>query len=405
MMKKTGQRILSVLIAAALLCACLPFAAFAADGDEHKHVFQKTVYSPGYINGGYTVFICECGYSYIDNTTSPIEQPYCTLTGGTVAPGGSITVTALLKNCSGLNDLTLDLFYNTQWLHLTDAACAEYGAPERLTDRALRFDSINAAAQRAYLRLTFSVDENAPTGSQTVSISGCGVSSYTVDNGEEIFLTTVQSAKVTVYRPFTLTVNAPEEPVLTGRTVQVTVDLSDNPGVAGMALALFYDPDVLTLTGAQANGMLESGSTVMSGDLSMIPYCILWDDATAREDHTESGTILTLNFAVKDTAQTGTTQVLVTFNADDILNSQLEPIELLAHSAQLLIDKRIPGDADDDGDTDLMDTVLLSRYLAGGWDVQIEAGNCDVNGDGMINLKDVVLIRRYLADGWDVVLV
>ncbi|MBR5620417.1 MAG: dockerin type I repeat-containing protein, partial [Clostridia bacterium] len=64
-----------------------------------------------------------------------------------------------------------------------------------------------------------------------------------------------------------------------------------------------------------------------------------------------------------------------------------------------------PGDVDSDGEVDLADVTLLSRYLAGGWNVTVDETVADVNKDGIIDLKDVVLIRRYLAGGWNVALV
>lgn len=71
----------------------------------------------------------------------------------------------------------------------------------------------------------------------------------------------------------------------------------------------------------------------------------------------------------------------------------------------LQVDVRgFPGDADEDGKVTLQDVVVITRWLAGGWNVTINDTNSDVNGDGEINLKDAVLIRRFLAGGWNVVL-
>ena len=63
---------------------------------------------------------------------------------------------------------------------------------------------------------------------------------------------------------------------------------------------------------------------------------------------------------------------------------------------------RIPGDANDDGEVDLVDVILIRRYLAGGWNISINLSNADVDGDGEVTQTDVVLIRRYLAGGWNV---
>ncbi len=400
MMKHSGKRILSVLTAVILLVCGMPFAAVA----EHVHVYDDvTVVEPGYMFGGYTIYRCSCGDYYTDDPTSPVTQPYCVMTGARVAPGDSVTVQARLQHCSGLEDLIVDLAYNEFWLHLTSAECAEYGTPERRSDKALYFASIDPAVQEAVLLLTFDVDVNAPTGEQTVSVSGCGFSAYPADCGDQISMT-AQTASLMVYRPFKLLINAPDKTLYAGDTVQMTVDLADNTGVAGMDLELVYDPQVLTLTDIQASGMFESGSLLTSGELSYMPFRVLWDDATASTNHYETGTILTLTFAVKADAPAGPTQVQMTFDPDDVLDVQLKSVEMVASGAVLSIEQRISGDVDCDGDVDLADVVTLSRYLAKGWNARIDAVNSDVDHNGAVNLKDVVLIRRYLAGGWDVTL-
>ena len=66
-------------------------------------------------------------------------------------------------------------------------------------------------------------------------------------------------------------------------------------------------------------------------------------------------------------------------------------------------DSRISmGDVNGDGTVNLKDAVMILRYIAGGWNVNIDEAIADVNGDGTVNLKDVVMIRRYIAGGWDV---
>ena len=62
----------------------------------------------------------------------------------------------------------------------------------------------------------------------------------------------------------------------------------------------------------------------------------------------------------------------------------------------------LSGDANGDNAVDLKDVVIIRRYVAGGWDVEIDTVNADVNADNIVDLKDVVLTRRYIAGGWDV---
>lgn len=85
-------------------------------------------------------------------------------------------------------------------------------------------------------------------------------------------------------------------------------------------------------------------------------------------------------------------------NADDTLNNGYPVFEWQIETS----DEKVSGDANNDGAIDLKDVVIIRRYVAGGWDVEIDAANADVNADDTVDLKDVVLIRRYIAGGWDV---
>ena len=60
------------------------------------------------------------------------------------------------------------------------------------------------------------------------------------------------------------------------------------------------------------------------------------------------------------------------------------------------------GDINDDGIVNAKDVTTLRRYLAGGWNVNINTKNADVDGDGNVNTKDVTILIRYLAGGWDI---
>ena len=69
------------------------------------------------------------------------------------------------------------------------------------------------------------------------------------------------------------------------------------------------------------------------------------------------------------------------------------------------VNPRTPGDVDESGTVTLRDAALISRYLAGGWDVTINTDNADVDGSNTVTLRDAALISRYLAGGWNVELI
>ena len=62
------------------------------------------------------------------------------------------------------------------------------------------------------------------------------------------------------------------------------------------------------------------------------------------------------------------------------------------------------GDLDGNGLINTTDVVLLRRYIAGGYGVEISEKAADLNSDGTLNTTDIVLLRRYIAGGYDIVL-
>lgn len=60
------------------------------------------------------------------------------------------------------------------------------------------------------------------------------------------------------------------------------------------------------------------------------------------------------------------------------------------------------GDIDSDGKVNLLDLILLRKYLAK-WNVSIDVLAADVTADSKVNLPDLILLRKYLAK-WDVML-
>ena len=61
-----------------------------------------------------------------------------------------------------------------------------------------------------------------------------------------------------------------------------------------------------------------------------------------------------------------------------------------------------PGDANDDGEVDVQDVLLIQQYIAG-WKVKINLKNANVNGDTEADIQDCLLIQQHIA-GWSVTL-
>ena len=61
---------------------------------------------------------------------------------------------------------------------------------------------------------------------------------------------------------------------------------------------------------------------------------------------------------------------------------------------------RIPGDANGDGEADIMDALLILQHSVG-WSVAIDTDAADVNASGTADIMDALLILQYSV-GWDV---
>lgn len=179
--------------------------------------------------------------------------------------------------------------------------------------------------------------------------------------------------------------------------VEVNVNISENPGIAGAKITATFS-DKLTLTDAVV------GSTFASLDYtepaSLTSGCAFnWDSLDAVV--TEDGILLTLIFTVSaDASANEELDVSISYRSGDIYNGDLENVEFEIVNGSITIIDYIPGDVNEDGVVNGKDVTLIRRYNAG-HEVSINDAAADVNDDGVINGKDVTLIRRKNA-GYEV---
>ena len=183
-----------------------------------------------------------------------------------------------------------------------------------------------------------------------------------------------------------------------GKTVDVKINISKNPGVAGARLNLSYDNALTLLSVSEDAGVFGILDYTAPSKLSS-PTVFNWDslDAVA----TENGTILVLTFEISPTAKADDElDILVSYDYGDIYDADLNSLNISMVNGSVNIIDYIPGDVNGDSVVNGKDVTLIRRYNAK-WDVSINTLAADVNNDGTINGKDVTLIRRYNAK-WDV---
>ena len=202
--------------------------------------------------------------------------------------------------------------------------------------------------------------------------------------------------------------------VTPGEAFEVNVNLENNPGIVSAGLRLAFD-EGLTLVGA-TNGDVFSTLTYIppkqlsSGGQIASSCQFAWTGFDIADADIKNGTILTLSFELSDEAEIGDTfNISITSELGDIVDRDLNEYALSAEGKVTAIDY-MPGDVNDDTKINMMDIVVLSRYIVDGckydpdgYAVRINESAAEVNADSKINMLDVVLISRYIVDGCETV--
>lgn len=195
-----------------------------------------------------------------------------------------------------------------------------------------------------------------------------------------------------------------------GQTVEIAVTLENNPGFADLGIEISYDTGVMQLTNVTPNNAV-GGNFTTSQQLTDLPYMFEWVEGT--ENNTFTGTLVTLTFQIKDSAELGSYPVTVSYykgkfgNNIDGLDVNYDQddnrVPIIYVNGSVTVYSYTPGDLNDDGRINSKDVICLLRYIAG-WELDgLVEDALDVNGDGKINSKDAVHLLRYIA-GWDVTL-
>ncbi len=188
-----------------------------------------------------------------------------------------------------------------------------------------------------------------------------------------------------------------------GSTVNVNIDIENNPGILGATLKIEYDSS-LTLIGAECGEAFSMLSMTTPGTFSS-PCKIAWDGQKITTEDIKDGTILILQFKIDDNAVCGDKyDINVSYDVGDILDANINPIDVYVNSGSIGVVDYLPGDLDGDSVVNSRDVVMLRRHIVGGYNQVINEIAGDVNGDGRANTADVILMRRYITGGYDVVL-
>ena len=120
-----------------------------------------------------------------------------------------------------------------------------------------------------------------------------------------------------------------------GSTVEVDLNITQNPGIVSIYLDMSYDTTRLELVEIKETGFV--GEPNHNTDLTQVPYAITWDGGTLPSNVTATGTLATLVFKVKDDAPTGDAFVTVAEGAGGIINVDLAPVDFAFEAGKVTV--------------------------------------------------------------------
>lgn len=180
-----------------------------------------------------------------------------------------------------------------------------------------------------------------------------------------------------------------------GGTVDVTVSLKNNPGIASLKLKVDFDSD-LTLTGVAYND--STGGNYQQPQTMKSPVILNWYNGAANSNG--DFVFATLTFNVNDNAQIGNKPITVTYDPDDVYNIDENNIVFAVVNGNIDVVNYMPGDINGDDKVNNKDLTRLFQHLSN-CDVTVNEAALDINGDGKVNNKDLTRLFQYLSS-WNV---
>lgn len=147
-------------------------------------------------------------------------------------------------------------------------------------------------------------------------------------------LSVVNVASVFAAAKPTITVETVE--AAAGDTVNVKINISNNPGIWGLKITVNYDKNVLTLKDA-VNGDFFDESEWTKGASEKVPYTLSYGANDFNNITKASGTLAILTFKIKDTAENGDYNITAEYEVGNIIDSNFNDIEFAVINGKVTV--------------------------------------------------------------------
>ena len=164
-------------------------------------------------------------------------------------------------------------------------------------------------------------------------------------------------------------VNANSEPTIivsneegmVGSTVEVAIDLANNPGIICAQLTVNYNANALELVEVNDTGLLPGQ---LHTPALASPYTLTWTNGTAASDFTVNGTIVKLKFMIKEAAAIGEVyNITVSYDYDnyEIYNFNFDPITFTIQNGSVKVIEA--GSSIEEGSFELSSNITANFYV------------------------------------------
>ena len=179
-----------------------------------------------------------------------------------------------------------------------------------------------------------------------------------------------------------------------GETVEINLNLRNNPGITALSIDISYSEQDVELIGVEDGGLFED--SISTGSLNASPLKLSWY-ATDSQNKTASGTLATVKFKIRENAVSS--RVIISYNPENVFDNTLQNQMFdVKHGWILFGDAKI-GDTHPDNTVSIRDVTAIQRHIA---ELETLSGEqlvlADANGDNEINIADATHLQMFLAE-------
>lgn len=120
-----------------------------------------------------------------------------------------------------------------------------------------------------------------------------------------------------------------------GSTVQVQIEIKNNPGIVATKISVDYNTKQLTLTKITNGTVFDNTLATFGKDLSQSHYTMLWDDSLSTVNNTNTGVLATLSFSVSSNAVDDEADIKLTLDAGSTFNRDLKNVSFSTSSGSI----------------------------------------------------------------------